>query len=613
MLWYRKKIGVYDLQIWERAVELQEKNFKGIKAELKEESRLKADLIDVDLVRGSTFSKNKPQHHTSLIVWMSLVRMLLLPLFFKWWIQQANLTVFLFLLFLYLSQLLCLFLYASLPVATLHEVSVSELVLPSILMLTLGLIHCQVVSTNFASYKCTDEMLQKRTLSKALLEPADSDDCTQALSYVTSSVRDITSDSKKFSRVSSNAKNSCDVERDHVDDEDAKSDGVKSDDDKDDDVKDDDVLLENIDESYASDSSYGDACECGYHPIKGSPYLSATALLPCATPSSDRINVRIWESGKWRKCNASLIHIGGMIIKKVDAIPTHPDDYCSIAILFSMIIAFLPSIYRFFQRSVNPVMTYCALIQRACSAMFGSSSYAASFILMNAFVQRLLLTGVFYIMLCAAQQTYRKRFLYAKYFTHVTSSRRAKKSLVPHFRLNKVQNIRVWLALRSYLRRRGPQRSVDVIVSSSFLSSLCLLCFITVHLMNSNEVFVASLMYWDCLIFLLSLAIFILHFITIGSKINKKYTSISTLLTEQINLHLQMERKPHKKERLHRANSVLTLAAKLIKEIEEPFNIYGLAMNPILYNITRVVLLSAFSGVVSEMLGFKLKIWKIKA
>ena len=77
---------------------------------------------------------------------------------------------------------------------------------------------------------------------------------------------------------------------------------------------------------------------------------------------------------------------------------------------------------------------------------------------------------------------------------------------------------------------------------------------------------------------------------------------------------------------------------KLIKEIESPFKVYGLTMNPLLYNITRMVILSAFSGilkkisqifsnnftafwvkifnekkvVVSETLGFKLKLWKIK-
>ena len=57
-----------------------------------------------------------------------------------------------------------------------------------------------------------------------------------------------------------------------------------------------------------------------------------------------------------------------------------------------------------------------------------------------------------------------------------------------------------------------------------------------------------------------------------------------------------MDRKPHKKESLTRANAVLGLAVKLIKEIESPFKVYGLVMNPWLYNVTRMVILSAFSG-----------------
>lgn len=73
-----------------------------------------------------------------------------------------------------------------------------------------------------------------------------------------------------------------------------------------------------------------------------------------------------------------------------------------------------------------------------------------------------------------------------------------------------------------------------------------------------------------------------------------------------------MERKPHKKEELLLANNVLKLASKLLKELETPFKISGLVMNPVLYNITRVVVLSAFSGVLTELLGFKLKLWKIK-
>lgn len=44
------------------------------------------------------------------------------------------------------------------------------------------------------------------------------------------------------------------------------------------------------------------------------------------------------------------------------------------------------------------------------------------------------------------------RFLYAKLFSRLTSSRRARKSNLPHFRLNKVRNIKTWLSVRSYLK-----------------------------------------------------------------------------------------------------------------------------------------------------------------
>ena len=590
MLWYRKKIGTYDLQIWERAVELQEKRFQGIEEQSKQESSLKSDLIDVDLVRGSTFSKNKPQLDVAVIMWMGLLRMLFLPFFFRWWIQQVNVTVYCASVALYFSQLVCLFLYATSSPKEIDCICLSEVTLPSVLMLVLGLIHCQVVSTNFITYQKYPALLpQKRTLSKALLESAKGVDCQRTLSFVTSSVRNLNG-VKKVSET--NVRLLPKVE--------------------------DEVLLHLRDDS-GSDSTGGNSTEPEGKEsddlCKNTPHLSTTALLPGNIPSSDRINIRMWEGDRWKKCHASLIHIGGMIVKKVDALDCHPDEICSVCVLFPLVIALLPATYRFIQqcgRSDREQEILWVFFSHLSKAFLGNSTYTATIIIMNALVQRLILAETFFVMICAAQQTFKKRFLCAKFFTHLTSSRRAKKSVLPHFRLNKVQNIRVWLALRSYLRRRGPQRSVDVIVSSAFLCSLCMLCFVTVHLMNSSEMFVASLLYWDSLVFLLALAFFILHFITIGAKINKKYHNISTLLTEQINLHLQMEKKPHKKERLHRANSVLTIAAKLIKEIEEPFNIYGLAMNPILYNITRVVLLSAFSGVVSEMLGFKLKIWKIK-
>ena len=52
---------------------------------------------------------------------------------------------------------------------------------------------------------------------------------------------------------------------------------------------------------------------------------------------------------------------------------------------------------------------------------------------------------------------------------------------------------------------------------------------------------------------------------TLGNKINKQYRNLSVLITEQINLNLQIEQKPQTKEELALANNVLKLAIDLIK------------------------------------------------
>ncbi|CAG0904581.1 unnamed protein product [Cyprideis torosa] len=110
----------------------------------------------------------------------------------------------------------------------------------------------------------------------------------------------------------------------------------------------------------------------------------------------------------------------------------------------------------------------------------------------------------------------------------------------------------------------------------------------------------------------LCLGLFLLRYMTLGRKINDKYRNLSILITEQINIYLRMEQKPQKKEHLILVHNVLKLAADLIKELESPTKISGLSCNPILYNITKVIILSAFSAVLSSFLGFKLKLHKIK-
>ena len=71
-----------------------------------------------------------------------------------------------------------------------------------------------------------------------------------------------------------------------------------------------------------------------------------------------------------------------------------------------------------------------------------------------------------------------------------------------------------------------------------------------------------------------------------------------------------MERKPEKKEALQRVNNALTTTNRLINETSN--GIFGLTKNTIFYSLSKVVVLSALSGAVSEILGFKVKMWKLK-
>lgn len=82
---------------------------------------------------------------------------------------------------------------------------------------------------------------------------------------------------------------------------------------------------------------------------------------------------------------------------------------------------------------------------------FGETTWLKTVLFID-FLLRFSLTFLFFFLLAVAERTFKQRFLYAKLFSHLTSSRRARKSELPHFRLNKVRNIKTWLSVRSYLK-----------------------------------------------------------------------------------------------------------------------------------------------------------------
>ncbi|XP_072309864.1 protein PHTF2-like isoform X2 [Eucyclogobius newberryi] len=336
--------------------------------------------------------------------------------------------------------------------------------------------------------------------------------------------------------------------------------------------------------------------------------------LHSSNPGLERVSAIVWEGNDCKKADMSVLEISGMIMNKVN-LYTPGIGYQVFGNLVSVTLGLTPFAYRLVQsRDVDqlPSLSGGEFLAAAFGVGSGSDARIVTMVTLS-FLVRVCLIWLFFFLLSVAERTYKQRLLFAKLFGHLTSARRARKSEVPHFRLKKVQNIKMWLSLRSYLKRRGPQRSVDVIVSSAFLLTLSVVFICCAQLLHVHETFLECHYNWELVIWCSSLTLFLLRFVTLGSETSKKYSNTSILLTEQINLYLKMEKKPNKKEELTLVNNVLKLATKLLKELDSPFRLYGLTMNPLLYNITQVVILSAVSGVISDLLGFNLKLWKIKS
>ncbi|CAH2220785.1 homeodomain transcription factor 1 isoform X1 [Pelobates cultripes] len=734
--WYQKKIGAYDQQIWEKSLEQTE--LKGFYNKPKKMVHIKSDLIDVDLVRGSTFAKAKPESPWTSLTRKGLVRVVFLPLFSKWWMQVTSPGVFIWLLALYIMQVSAVVLYSMVPVA-----SLSELTGPMCLMLLLGTVHCQIVSTqsnkvsiacggnktrkirktssnndkrevrkNAKGFTCNpiNSVLYNKAKRKTLPKKTNHVDNVGYTTYTGKGEEshykngthcgafksdvpgrennqcdsrqngneisdDITSEEDLVSRNKrlylrrsidgASSDNGCNLTRrklqsainknvqeryirvsgsypaqeseSPVDSEEGSvlsqgsrsgvsshsysvshrdSESTRQGSETEDMIMDD--LLHGPQCRSSCDSDSDDPFTQNYSegvrmiPPKDVFQLNHLFWLQGTSPTSERVSAIIWEKNECKKAEMSVLEISGMIMRKVSSFD-HGVGYQMLGNLVTIVLAVFPFLFHLFhQRDLEQIMSLTVeeLLLIFCGGTPTVLLMALSTINL---VLRICLTWMFFFLMCVAERTYKQRFLIAKLFSHLTSARKALKSDIPHFRLKKVENIKMWLSLRSYLKRRGPQRSVDVIVSSVYLLTLSIAFVCCAQVLHGHTTFLNYVYNWEFLIWETSLLIFLLRLTSLGSDTNKKYSNVSILLTEEINLYLKMEKKPNKKEQLNIVNNVLKLSSKLIKEIDTPFRLYGLAMNPLIYNISRVVILSAVSGVVSDLLGFNIRLWKIKS
>ncbi|XP_037692437.1 putative homeodomain transcription factor 2 isoform X6 [Choloepus didactylus] len=163
IVWYQKKIGAYDQQIWEKSVEQRE--IKGLRNKPKKTAHVKPDLIDVDLVRGSAFAKAKPESPWTSLTRKGIVRVVFFPFFFRWWLQVTSKVIFFWLLVLYLLQVAAIVLFYS--TSSPHSIPLTEVIGPIWLMLLLGTVHCQIVSTRTPKPSLSTGGKRRRKLRKA--------------------------------------------------------------------------------------------------------------------------------------------------------------------------------------------------------------------------------------------------------------------------------------------------------------------------------------------------------------------------------------------------------------------------------------------------------------
>ncbi|XP_069376400.1 protein PHTF2 isoform X4 [Paralichthys olivaceus] len=697
VVWYQKKIGAYDQQIWEKSVEQRE--IKGLRNKPKKTGHVKPDLIDVDLVRGSAFAKAKPESPWTSLTRKGIVRVVFFPFFYRWWIQVTSRAIYLLLLALYLLQLAAAVLYVSIPQP--HGIPTTEVFGAIWLMLLLGTVHCQIVSTRTpkpasssggkrrrskksklsidkstetdngyvsldgrVTNRSSEEGLQLHEQRCDLLNRADEpcwnshvqpphtarstglmlpgvnkepasdeasseEDPEASYSALRRGVERMNSDCtlrnrknthhyKKHYAVEDVPKSgtSCSSRCSSLRTQDSESTRHES---ETEDLMWEDFLHCAECRSSCTSETEGEGgtpvCPPAKKEYRDDPFHQGhVPWLHSSNPGLERVSAIVWEGNECKKADMSVLEISGMIMNKVN-LYTPGIGYQVFGNLVSVTLGLTPFVYRLAQyRDLDQLTTLSAteLLSVALGGGSGSDAMVITMVTLS-FLVRVCLTWLFFFLLSVAERTYKQRLLFAKLFGHLTSARRARKSEVPHFRLKKVQNIKMWLSLRSYLKRRGPQRSVDVIVSSAFLLTLSVVFICCAQLLHVHETFLECHYNWELVIWCSSLSLFLLRFVTLGSETSKKYSNTSILLTEQINLYLKMEKKPNKKEELTLVNNVLKLATKLLKELDTPFRLYGLTMNPLLYNITQVVILSAVSGVISDLLGFNLKLWKIKS
>lgn len=709
--WIQSKIGKHDKAFWEQQAEKKQFgfNFKDICYVPKKLSKYKNELIDVDLIRGSTFTKPKASSKWTDITFFGILKILFLPFYYDWWISKTSVHIFSVACVMWVMQIWVVILLARSDNVQFDEVLLAETVTPLLLWLIVGITFCQAVATDmgkakksaissfikkskpgpngkatastaktakssstksstikksnsFINKKNDSSNLRRRAVlksseeTKSVSSTSSSSPCpdifdgdvtsvlsTEDTSTVPQTTECLLEEPAMDLRVdptSDKKSNVSDSDSDH--DEQRQRRGSSSESDKETDSSEHNGMTEGMWTESETDSRRPLFNARDLNPtfstinentplMKSSPAAGPTFTLNNNNESTDRplspgadttrrdsvsepharsekVRVKIWLNEDLVKIEMSPLEIGYAIISKVEN-GKNSLEYVWLGVILSFCLSILPLCFRAHAIDLESDFKLGEIV--TVLAQLSKEPLNQQLVHLLSFLLSMGLSICLFTLFVVAERTYCQRYNHAKFFNAITSMRRAKQYGLPHFRLRNIQNIRAWLSLRSLLRRVGPQRSVGVIITSSFIIMLTILTVVCFQFITKGGECIRYYFTWCAICWSLSLSIYLLRLFTLGSNINEKFNNQALLITEQINLFFYMQQSPHKKDTLTHANQVLQLSSKLLKEVDNRQHVSGFIMSPLMYNLMRVFLLSAFSGLFSEILGFKLKLWKM--
>ena len=114
-----------------------------------------------------------------------------------------------------------------------------------------------------------------------------------------------------------------------------------------------------------------------------------------------------------------------------------------------------------------------------------------------------------------------------------------------------------------------------------------------------------------------TLLFYIVRFSNLAKKTVKKLSPQALLMTEILNLQMLVSYKnqisPARMEEYQAALSTLKVLVKAIRVIDSKKDSYqkAILLNPVLYSLLRLTVLSAVGTITSKSLGFKVRLWKL--